>query len=98
MAKMKDHVKLYELFSKLSSLTLYKGVSSKSVISGVPWKTIRDVPKNDTSLVTCISSLSFPEFVLVCPPATATRLSICAQGSEGRHFMNWFVLASVTGN
>ena len=67
---------------------------------GVSLETIRDrdVQKNDTPIVTCISSLSFIEFIFVCPPATATLLSICAQGFEGRHFMNWFVLASVTGN
>ena len=38
------------------------------------------------------------DLILVCRPATATILSISAQGSEGRHFMNRFVLASVTGN
>ena len=38
------------------------------------------------------------DLILVCRPATATILSISAQGSEGRHFINRFVLASVTGN
>ena len=41
----------YESFSKLLSFTLYKGVSSKSVISGLPWKRLRDVQKNDTLLL-----------------------------------------------
>ena len=66
------------------------------LVLGFPNNTGR--PKNDTPIVTCIGSLSFFDFILVCRPATATLLRICAQGSEGRRFMSWFVLASVTGN
>ena len=52
-------------------------------------------------VVTCIIlhyALEFFELILGCPPAARTLLSTCAEGSEGHRLMNWFVLASVTGN
>ena len=76
---------------------MYKGVSSKSAILGFPWKTIRDVQKKRCLYCYMHQFLEFFDLILVCRPATATILSISAQGSEGRHFMNRFVLASVAG-